>query len=163
MNIQSSKKYGSWSGAEIEAFLEETPIPMRISVSSASGPLIVPLWFEYLAGRLLSCSPADSLLVSSLRSKPEVAFDVSTNDLPYRGVRGRGQAHCEIAADNERLANLLRRYLAGTENSLASWLLNRDGPEALIEIEISWLTSWDFSSRMGDIEQIAARSPDVQL
>ena len=161
--IEASKKYGSWSGAEIEAFLTETPIPMRISVTSPSGPLIVPLWFEYLDGRLLSCSPADSLLVSSLRNHPEVAFDVSTNDIPYRGVRGRGHAHCQEADDNQRLADLLQRYLAGTDSQLASWLLNRKGPEALIEVDISWLTSWDFSGRMGDIEQIASRSPGTRL
>lgn len=163
VNIESSKKYGSWTGAEIEAFLMETLIPMRLSVSGASGPLIVPLWFEYVEGRLLSCSPAGSLLVTSLRRRPEVAFDVSTNDLPYQGVRGRGHARCETAADNDRLVDLLRKYLAGTDNRLADWLLNRSGPEALIEIEISWLTSWDFSGRMGDIEQIAARSPSVRL
>ena len=92
MNIEPSRKYGSWSGAEIEAFLAETLIPMRLSITTSSGPLIVPLWFEYLEGQLLSCSPADSLLVSSLRKQANVAFDVSTNDLPYRGVRGRGRA-----------------------------------------------------------------------
>jgi nitroimidazol reductase NimA-like FMN-containing flavoprotein (pyridoxamine 5'-phosphate oxidase superfamily) len=161
--IEASERYGSWSGTEIEAFLKQTPVPMRISFSSPSGPLIVPLWFEYLDGKLLSCSPADSLLVSSLRKHPEVAFDVSTNDIPYRGVRGRGRAHCEEAADNQRLADLLQRYLAGTDSQLANWLLNRKGPEALIEIQISWLTSWDFSGRMGDIEQIASRSPGTRL
>ncbi len=163
MNIETSEKYGSWSGAEIEAFLTETLIPMRLSVSTSSGPLIVPLWFEYLDGRLLSCSPADSLLVGSLRRQAEVAFDVSTNDLPYRGVRGRGHARCEIASDDVRLASLLRRYLAGTDSDLARWLLDRPGPEALVEIEISWLTSWDFTGRMVDLERIAERSPGVRL
>ena len=163
MNIETSKKYGSWTGAEIEAFLAETLIPMRLSVQTASGSLIVPLWFEYQESRLLSCSPMDSLLVNSLRRQAEVAFDVSTNDLPYQGVRGRGIAHCETATDDVRLASLLQRYLAGTDSQLADWLLNRPGPEALIEIEISWLTSWDFSGRMEGIERIADRSPDVRL
>ena len=163
MNIEKSEKYGAWSGAEIEAFLSDTLIPMRLSVCTSSGPLIVPLWFEYLNGRLLCCSPMDSLLVSSLRTQAEVAFDVSTNDLPYQGVRGRGHARCETAADNVRLASLLRRYLAGTDSQLADWLLNRPGVEALVEIEISWLTSWDFSGRMGDIEKIAVRLPNVRL
>ena len=163
MNIKPTEKYGSWSGAEVETFLSATPLPMRLSVSTASGPLIVPLWFEYKDGCLLSCSPADSLLVNSIDRHAEVAFDVSTNDLPYRGVRGRGRAHYEIAEDNNRLAELLRKYLGGTDNQLASWLLNRPHPEALIEIEISWLTSWDFTGRMEDIDRIAARAPDVRL
>ncbi len=123
----------------------------------------MPLWFEYLDGRLLSCSSEDSLLVSSLRKHPDVAFDLSTNDLPYQGVRGRGRARCETAPDNERLLSLLQRYLAGVDNQLARWLLNRPGPEALIEIEITWLTSWDFTDRMEDIESIARRTPDARL
>ena len=163
VNIETSAKYGSWTGAEITAFLSETLIPMRLSVCTSSGPLIVPLWFEYLDGRLISCSPEDSLLVRSLRRQPEVAFDVSTNDLPYQGVRGRGHARCETATDSVMLAGLLRRYLAGTDNRLAEWLLNRSGPEALIEVEVSWLTSWDFTERMGDIERIADRSPNARL
>lgn len=132
-------------------------------MSTPSGPLIVPLWFEYRDGRLLSCSSEDSLLVISLRAEGAVAFDLSTNDLPYQGIRGRGHARCEIAPDDHRLISLLRRYLGGTDSQLAEWLLKRPGPEALIEIEISWLTSWDFSGRMGDLEQIADRSPGLRL
>ena len=163
MNLETTEKYGSWSGAEIEAFLEKTLIPMRLSVSTAAGSLIVPLWFEYMNGRLVSCSQEDSLLVSSLRKQAEVAFDISTNDLPYQGVRGRGVARIKTATDDVRLVSLLRRYLAGTDSQLAAWLLSRPGPEALIEIDISWLTSWDFSGRMGDIEPIAVRLPNVRL
>ena len=80
-----------------------------------------------------------------------------------RRHRGRGRARCEVAEDNVRLASLLSRYLAGTDSRLADWLLNRPGEEALIEIEINWLTSWDFTGRMGDIERIALRSPGVRL
>ena len=163
MDLEASNTYGSWSGAEIEAFLLETHIPLRLSFTAKSGLLIVPVWFEYQAGRFWSCSPNDSLLVRSLRNNAEVAFDVSTNDLPYRGVRGRGRAHCTTAADNQALERLLQRYLAGTDNPLAQWLLNRAVTEAVIEIEISWLTSWDFSDRMASIEKISTRLPDVGL
>lgn len=163
MNIEPTEKFGSWSGREIEAFLTQTLLPMRLSVSTSSGPLIVPLWFEYSEGHLISFSPVDSLLVSSLQRQAEVAFDVSTNDLPYQGVRGRGLARYQVAADNGGLAHLLQRYLGGTDSQLASWLLNRQHPEALIRIEISWLTSWDFTGRMGDIERIATRVPDALL
>ena len=163
MKIEAEKKYGSWSGAEVEAFLTETLLPLRVSISAASGPLIVPLWFEYQDGCLSSCSPADSLLVNSISDQPNVAFDVSTNDLPYRGVRGRGRARYETTTDSTTLAGLLTRYLGGTDSQLAGWLLNRQQPEALIEIEINWLTSWDFTERMGDIDPISARAPDSPL
>lgn len=127
------------------------------------GLLIVPVWFEYRAGRFLSCSPNSSWLVSSLRENPEVAFDISTNDLPYQGVRGRGTARCSKAQDKEALEKMLQRYVSGTDNALAEWLLGRRNAEAIIEIEPSWLTSWDFSSRMDRIEKISSRFPGVVL
>ena len=82
---------------------------------------------------------------------------MSTNDLPYRGVRGRGTATCERAEDNRELERLLRRYLGGVNNNLAMWLLGRTDDEALIGIDIDWITSWDFSERMSDIEPISRR------
>lgn len=157
MQIDANKRYGQWSGLEVGFFLEATHVPLRLGLQSKNGPLIVPVWFAYEAQRFWSCSPDDSLLVSTLRNHPEIAFDVSTNDLPYRGVRGRGVARCSVAADNSLLEKLLNRYVGSTENALSDKLLKRRGPEALIEIEPTWLTSWDFSARMEGIEPIAAR------
>ena len=163
MKLETSEFYGSWSGAEIEAFFEESRIPLRVSFMTKSGLLIVPIWFEYRDERFLSCSPNSSLLVSSLRETPEIAFDISTNEIPYRGVRGRGVARCSKARDKVVLEKMLERYVSGTDNALAEWLLGRTSAEAIIEIELSWLTSWDFSDRMDRIEKISSRLPGAML
>ena len=163
MVLEPLALYGSWTGTQIEQFLVHTRIPLRLSMISKAGMLIVPVWFQYQANVFLSCSPEDSLLVQSLRKNPEVAFDISTNELPYQGVRGRGVARCVQADDNSTLETLLERYVAGTDNTLARFLLNRKGHEALIEIEPRWLTSWDFSGRMNDVEKISVRFPDSPL
>lgn len=163
MSLESSKKYGSWSGGEIEEFLAETRVPLRMSFVTKAGLLIVPIWFKYQANCFWFCSPNDSLLVKAIREKPEVAFDVSTNDIPYQGVRGRGVAHCSVAPDKSALEELLNRYVAGTDSDLAQWLLSRSGSEAVIQIEVTWLTSWDFSGRMKSIEKISTRLPDQTL
>lgn len=163
MNLDSSKSYGSWSGAKIEAFLETSRIPLRVSLVTKNGLLIVPVWFEYSAGRFLSCSPNSSLLVRSLRKNPEIAFDLSTNDIPYQGVRGRGIAQCSTAPDKTTLQKLLNRYVPGTDNPLAKGLLGRSNAEAIIEIDLTWLTSWDFSNRMDGIEKISSRLPGTSL
>ena len=162
VKLEPSKRYGVWSGGEIEAFLAETRIPLRVSFVSKPGLLIVPVWFQYRAGSFWLCSPNDSLLVNALRENAEVAFDVSTNDIPYRGVRGRGFARCSVASDKSALEGLLKRYV-GTDNDLAEWLLNRAGDEAVIPIEVAWLTSWDFSGRMNGIEKISTRVPGAAL
>lgn len=101
--------------------------------------------------------------MTSISANPQVAFDVSTNDLPYRGVRGRGRATCRTAADNSQLEELLTRYLGNTEGQLAEWLLSRTGNESVITIEPTWLTSWDFSKRMQDLPTISQRLPDSML
>lgn len=163
MKLEGSKRYGSWSGSQIEKFLDDSRIPLRLSFMTGKGPLIVPVWFRYGAGGFWSCSPHESLLVKSLNEQPQVAFDVSTNDIPYRGVRGRGSARCSIAPDKAALEELLVRYLDGTDNELARWLLNRAGREALIRIEVEWITSWDFSARMEDLEKLATRRPEGGL
>ncbi len=163
MELEPGQSYGAWTGAEIERFLTASHMPLRLSFESRNGPIIVPLWFEYQSRKLVSCSPEGSTLVKSLRAKPEVAFDVSTNDLPYRGVRGRGRALCTTADDTTQLEKLLTRYLGGTDGQLAQWLLNRSGHEAIIAIEPEWLTSWDFSERMGDLTKISQRVPGSAL
>lgn len=163
MVVEPAQRYGSWTGEQVELFLAAALTPLRLSIVSRNGPLIVPVWHEYRAGSFWSCSPSDSLLVSALHDEPGVAFDVSTNDLPYRGVRGRGIAHCAEAPDGQLLAGLIEKYLADTNNALAHWLLNRDGSESLIEVRIDWLTSWDFSERMAGIEKISKRLPDAAL
>lgn len=163
MKLQPDQRYGSWTGADIGTFLAEARIPLRVSLTSAHGPLVVPLWFEYRDDRLWSCSPDDSTLVNALRAAPEVGFDVSTNDLPYKGVRGRGRATCVATSDTEALETLLTRYLGSTDNPLSQTLLSRTAPEATVVIDPTWLTSWDFSQRMDGIRPIANRSPEASL
>lgn len=67
VKLEPSKRYGVWSGGEIEAFLAETRIPLRVSFVSKPGLLIVPVWFQYRAGSFWLCGPNDSLLVNALR------------------------------------------------------------------------------------------------
>lgn len=163
LKVQAAQRYGRWSGRQIEKFLSDSRVPMRLSFMTRKGMLIVPVWFRYRDSCFWSCSPSESLLVKSLNENPAVAFDVSTNDIPYQGVRGRGLARCSTAPDKTALEGLLDRYIDGADSELGQWLLNRTGSEAVIEIEVEWLTSWDFSDRMENIAKIAARLPESRL
>jgi hypothetical protein len=110
--------------------------------------LIVPLWFESRAGSLWCASQADSLLVRSLGVSPDCAFDLSSNDMPYRGLRGRGRAICHAAQGQAQLRALLNRYLGTLATPLARRLLRRAETEVAIEIVPQWRSSWDFTARM---------------
>lgn len=141
---------GPWDAATVERFLDEERSPLRLAVNWSGGvPLVVSLWFVHEAGALWCASHRKARLTEALMRAPEVGFDVSVNDPPYRGVRGQGRAHLLPEAGAARLETLLDRYLGDRESNLARWLLSRAEDEVAIRIEPTWLTSWDFSARMG--------------
>lgn len=161
--MDSAQQYGAWTGAEIERFLIDSRAPLRVALQTRNGLLIVPLWFSYRDGYLWSCSPRSSTLAKSLVDHPEVAFDISTNEIPYQGVRGRAVAECLTPNGTEELEELLERYLTDSNSQLARWLLSRADNEVLIRWDINWLTSWDFSGRMRDVTKISERQAEAPL
>ena len=86
-------------------------IPLRISVQTAKGPLIAPLWFEWDGARFWCACQKDAAIVRALEREQLCAFDLSTNEMPYRGLRGRGHAHCRPERGVAVLERLIDRYL----------------------------------------------------
>ena len=141
---------GAWSADEVERFLREVRIPVRLAVTRPDGSLwTVALWYRYRDGTLECATWASADVVRFLRADPAVAFDVSTNDPPYRGVRGNGTA--SLAPDEEKavLRSLVERYLGDTGSPLARWLLDEEREEVRVRIEPDRVHSWDYSDRMG--------------
>jgi len=126
-------------------------IPLRVSVQTAKGPLIVPLWFDWDGARFWCASQSDAAIVRALERTPVCAFDLSTNDMPYRGLRGRGNARCRPERGVAVLERLIDRYVRNRQTPLAAWLLSRGANEVAIEITPTWQTTWDYSARMSDL------------
>ena len=144
---------GRWSEDEVDTFLAETVVPIRLATTRPDGSLwIVTLWYRHRDGVIECATPATADVVRFLDHDAAVAFDVSTNGMPYRGIRGSGIA--DVSPDPEKtvLGDLLERYLGGTESTLAESLLDEDRDEVRIRIEPRTIYSWDFADRMGDIE-----------
>lgn len=143
-------KSSAWNRQEIDRFLEETVIPVRLAVFDEKFPLVLSIWFQWDAdaGVLQCASHEDTKLVKSLQANANCAFEVAGDDPPYKGVRGQGRVLLERAHANDVLSSLIDRYLGDREHSLAKWLLSRVEEEFVIRIEPTWLTSWDFSARM---------------
>lgn len=148
---------GSLSQDELGTFLEESTIPIRIGCRTPSGRLwMLSLWYRYRpadgadADWLLECATAaDADVVSFLADDPDIAFEVSTNEPPYAGVRGRGTASIDPDPEKETLRALLERYLDGTDSRLARNLLREDRDEVTITIEPTVVSGWDYTTRMG--------------
>jgi len=96
---------------------------------------------------------ASADLADFLAHDDHVSFEVSTNEPPYKGVRGRGHATVTPDADKELLRSLLERYLDGVDNPTGDRLLRPEREEIRVRIEPERLHSWDYSGRMGPAER----------
>lgn len=141
---------GPWSLTRLETYLAETVTPMRIAVGGADYPLLCSVWFSYdaSAGLIRCISHEKSELIKSLLKHPFCSFDISPNQPPYKGVRGRGSVVLKNEDGTELLNLLMNRHLGGTDSSLSQWLLSRAAEETTIEIKPVSLSTWDYSSRM---------------
>ncbi|MEY7850326.1 pyridoxamine 5'-phosphate oxidase family protein [Natrarchaeobius sp. A-rgal3] len=145
---------GPWTGDDVETFLQDAKIPVRLATRKPDGSLwIVALWYRYRDGYLECATEANAHLLQFLRSNSGVGFDVSTNEIPYRGVRGTGTATLTADEDSAVLRALIERYLGGTDSALAQQLLDDDREEVRILIEPDQFYSWDFSERMRDVSR----------
>lgn len=140
---------GVWSAAEAGEFLDRTAVPLRLACHTPTGRLwVLSLWYRYQDGVFHCATSSQAAVVRYLVEDPEVAFEVSTNQPPYAGVRGNGTARIETDPDKAVLRGLIDRYLGDTESPLADRLLADDRDEVTIHITPARLYSWDFTRRM---------------
>jgi len=142
----------AWNLAELEDFLDSAVLPLRLGIAGRDAPLIVPLWYTYQEGALWCATHQDAHVVQAVTAQPVCAVDISTNDVPYRGVRGAGSVQVIPQRGSEFIEVLVLRYLGDTNSKLARWLLGRREEEVALRIEPHWFTSWDFSGRMNDVK-----------
>jgi hypothetical protein len=134
---------------EIEQFLTGARIPLRLATDTAAGwPVVVSLWFVPLAGGLWCATQDSAVIIKHLRRDSRCGFEVSTDQIPYKGVRGRATATLHSSRGEEILRVLLNRYLGGTASPLAKRLLSRCETEVAIEIVPASVHAWDFRERM---------------
>jgi len=142
---------GAWTASAVEEFLQDVAIPIRLATRRPDGsPWMVTLWYRYDDESFECATSANADVVRYLRNDPAVAFDVSTNDPPYRGVRGNGRV--TIAGDDDKavLRDLIERYLGGTDSPLAERLLDEGRDEVRIRVRPRSIYSWDYRGRMAE-------------
>jgi len=140
---------GAWDETEVAAYLDDARVPVRVATRTPGGRLwMLSLWFRRADDALLCATSASADVVEYVDADPGVAFEVSTNEPPYRGVRGNGTATVEPDPEKQLLRALLERYLGGTDTPLGRRLLGEDRKEIRIRIEPRRVHSWDYSDRM---------------
>jgi hypothetical protein len=140
---------GPYLPDQVERYLRETVIPVRLACLGSTGsPIVLSLWFLYRDGALWCASRPDARVVRHLERDPRCAFEVARDAPPYRGVRGQGRASVRRGEGGALLGELLDRYLGGRDSPLARRLLARAADEVAIRVDPARLASWDYSQRM---------------
>jgi len=146
MNLHPASQ---WQESTIETFLVDTDTPLRLSFLNNQGePMICSLWFSYHDDILWAASHKNSYVVKQLRDNTKVSFEVSTNNYPYKGVRGKATAELTTTDADQVLTQLINKYLDEGNSNLASWLMSRAKDEYVIKIRPESINAWDFSDRM---------------
>lgn len=139
---------GPWAVEEIERYLIDSVIPVRLATIGSTGPLVQSLWYLYDDDALWCATQSDAVIVRRLRADSRCGFEVAADVPPYRGVRGRGRATIEADSAAAVLPRLIERYLGSQPSSLGTWLMSRLDTEVAIRICDLTVTSWDYSGRM---------------
>ena len=132
-------------------FLDESLIPIRISVNTKSGfPTIVSLWYIFENGKFYCASIKTANLINLIKKNNKCAFEVSTENLPYKGIRGKGTIELDYLQGGFILKKLLTRYNIKKDSKLAKFLINRIEEEVALIITPMKIFTWDFKERMSD-------------
>jgi len=151
MPVQINRN-SAWDLDGILAYLRTQVSPVRLAVNDGDFPLICSLWFELdeNSQQLICASHKSSVLVKKLQTDNRCAFEIATNEPPYKGVRGVGQVELTQINVKEILPRLAERYLGSSNPKLVSWLNSRHKDEYLLRVTPLRISSWDYSSRMSD-------------
>ena len=140
---------GPWTADEASDFLRNSVIPLRLSCAGKDHyPVIATQWFLLDEGELLCATQRNSHIASLIRRESRCAFEISSEKLPYRGIRGRALASLDDLRGPVVLDRLIERYLGQTRGRLASWLKGRSDNETAIVIEPVNVSCWDYGDRM---------------
>jgi len=139
----------AWSLQSIEEFLRGQQIPVRLAcLATNAGPMVCSLWYLYDDGALWCATQKSARVAGYLAQQPTCGFEVAPETMPYKGVRGQGNATLSHEQGGHVLERLIDRYLGSRSSEFARWLLKRSDNEVAIKIEPIWMTAWDFSRRM---------------
>lgn len=142
---------GPWGEQQIDAFLKESTLPIRLSVVALDGyPRVISLWFKYASGNLYCVTHQSSKLARLLKDESRVGFEVSPDTPPYFGTRGQGTASVQPLGSNTTLEDLLMRYMGSLDSDFCRWLLSRRAEELLIKIAPLRFFTWDYRDRMSE-------------
>jgi PPOX class probable F420-dependent enzyme len=135
---------------EVERFLESKLNLQMATIDEHGEPNIQPVWFYYdKNGEKLSITTSKlAKKTQNLRNKPSIYFSIDDENIPYKGVKGRGIA--TIIDDPNRTLpqgdRISMKYLGTLDHPVAKMISDRSKKGEIVVIEISpkFFSTWDY-------------------
>ena len=140
---------------EVNRFLESKLNLQFATIDYEGYPSIQPLWFLYdlESGRIYISTQKTTRKTRNLsKNSDKIYFSIDDENLPYKGVKGRGIARISEDIDWNRpiIEKIILKYLGTMDNPLAQMILEnaKKGIQVVIEITPRYFSAWDFGKSM---------------
>jgi len=124
--VAATSEIPSMTREEAERFLESKLNLQLATLDEQGEPNIQPVWFYYDQNRekLTITTSKSAKKTQNLRNKPAVYFSIDDENLPYRGVKGKGIV--TIVEDPDRVVpqadRISMKYLGTLDHPIAKMI-----------------------------------------
>ena len=133
---------------EVVTFLENKLNLQIGTIDDEGDPNIQPVWFHYDKDRekFLIITPKATRKIKNLRNRPNIYFSIDDENLPYKGVKGKGIA--TIIQDPVRTVpeakKIYMKYLGTLDHPIPRMILEsvQKGNHVIIEIDPKFFSTW---------------------
>jgi len=148
--VNATSEVPGMNREETEKFLE-SKLNLQIATIDEQGePNIQPVWFYHDKDRerLMVTTSKSAKKTQNLRSKPTVYFSIDDENLPYKGVKGKG--FVTIVEDSDRVVpqadRISMKYLGTLDHPIAKMITesSKKGEVVVIEISPRFYSTWDY-------------------
>ena len=140
---------------EVNSFLKSKLNLQLATIDEDGYPSIQPVWFLYdkESGKIYVSTQKTTRKARNLSTNSDkIYFSIDDENLPYKGVKGRGVARISENIDWNRpiIEKIIVKYLGTLDNPLALILLEnaKKGIQVVIEITPKFFSAWDFGKSM---------------
>ena len=148
--VNATSEVPGMTREEIERFLESKLNLQLATIDQKGEPNIQPVWFYYDRDeeKLTISTSKSAKKTQNLRNKPVAYFSVDDENLPYKGVKGRGIAN--IVEDIDRVVSqadrISMKYLGTLDHPIAKTItdISKKGEVVIVEISPKFFSNWDY-------------------
>jgi len=136
--------------SEIDNFLQNSKLNLQLGTVDKKGdPMVHTVWYYYMNDKLYIETSKNSQKAGNTRRKNTIYFCVDDENMPYKGVRGKGTAKIieDVKKTTPIAEKIMIKYTGSLDNPIAKKLMDavKAGLSVIIEVTPEYYSTWDFS------------------